>query len=322
MRIDTTRMSTKIPPADRRAPRSSSPPRFIVCHRSRSRSSPPSRLLSATRTTCTISATRVHADDVRAAEHGGGDGGGRAPVALRRRPVADAPRAGTTCATARRAPAGRARGDLGQAAPAHHSCARPFGKPEPGVDDERARGARRPRRAGHARSSSRADIRRPRRRSPPRAYIVVGTPARVHQDQRRAAAGDHRRRAPDRTARPLTSLTIVAPASSAARGDVGLVGVDGDRNARAGRASAVEDRQHAGALLVGRHRRGARAASIRRRRRSGRRRRPPWRSAASTAARRIRAAPPSANESGVTLRMPMTSERSPRRAGRGLGAGR
>ena len=118
----------------------------------------------------------VHADDVRAAEHRGGHRGGRPPVALDAAGARRAPRAGTTCATARRAAAGRARGELGE--PRQHTIAvrRPFGEPDAGIDDRRVSAARRPPSRGACARRSSPPPRRRRRRSAPRAYMSLERP--------------------------------------------------------------------------------------------------------------------------------------------------
>ena len=108
--------------------------------------------------------------------------------------------------------------------------------------------------------------------------------------------------------RPQTSLTIAAPWSSAQAAMAAFMRVDRHRQAELDhrRQHRREPRQ----LLVGRHRlaRRHRAASIPRRCR-GCRRRSAMRCGWAIAVAGSRKRPPSEKESGVTLRMPMTSGR-------------
>ena len=101
-------------------------------------------------------------------------------------------------------------------------------------------------------------------------------------------------------------------------GDRGLRGVDAERHAGQGRPEAGDDRDDPARAPRRRRPARGRAASIRRRRRAGRRprrpsagrpRRPPRPGRSRPPARR----PSPENESGVTLRMPITNVRSPQR---------
>ena len=134
--------------------------------------------------------------------------------AVRRRRAA---RRGTTCATRRPAPgspsATQARSSRGAAAP---SCARRSWRTRGRGRARSAPRRRRPRRAASTRASSSA------------AHlgdhvVVVGqrvhvgaVPAPVHQDPRHPGVGDHARPSSGSASPPETSLTIRAPASSAA----------------------------------------------------------------------------------------------------------
>ena len=113
-----------IPPADRRAPQEAvSQVDHGVSAHGWSMSAVLCRISSATPTTCTISRDRVHAHDVRAAEHRRRHRGRRRPSRARRRAVAGAPpherlaRRPDEHRPIRAPPRTRA------AAPAHHNCA-------------------------------------------------------------------------------------------------------------------------------------------------------------------------------------------------------
>ena len=90
---------------------------------------------------------------------------------------------------------------------------RPFGKPDAGVDDRcgPARHAGRDRR-GDARAQLRRDLADDDRRTPPRRTSSSSVPRVCIRTRAAPLSRDDRARAPDRTRRPLTSLTIAAPA--------------------------------------------------------------------------------------------------------------
>ena len=157
-----------------------------------------------------------------------------------------------------------------------------------------------------ARSRSRPSRRRrpargaSRRSSPRRCMSTAGTPRAATSG---AIAGSN--------PKPLTSFTRSAPASRAARATSALRGVDRERPG-APAPQRLDHRGDAARLLRGRRPAPRRAASTRRRR-------PPCRRPSSNSAQPVRDGrvgarerPPSENESGVTLRTPMTSVRSPR----------
>ena len=211
MRTDTTRMSSEVPPADGRAPEAECGRtnvhgewhrcRVAGCARHVSRALPLRlRISSATRTTCAISRHRVHADDVRAGQHRGGDRRGRAPVAFGGRPVAERvaherlPRRSDEHRPIRAPP------PIRQAAPAHHNCAPAVWQTRPRDRRSRGRAARRRRapRATLALSSAmhfRHDIVVDRL-----GVHRLRPAARVHQHQAGAACRRRRAPAPGRTA--------------------------------------------------------------------------------------------------------------------------
>ena len=312
MRTDTMRMSSEVPPADRRARRSSG-------RQSRSASAPrvgrcqPPNLVGHAHHLHHLAARRARA---RCARRPGrprspprpspsrARPAGASPSAARRNDLRDGPtRSGPTEPPRK----------LGQAAPAPHSCA-------PGVWRTRSPD-RATIRSRWTPAAARDAMLRRAAPSPTSSHDVgvvrlgvhVARPsARVHQDERRRrvsattppSAGSYRR--------PLMSLTMRGARRRPPLGDRGLVGVDRDRESRTRAASRLEHRQHARAVP----RRADTAAA------PGRVDSPPtsMRSApaASIAQRRrrrrgagVETRPPSANESGVTLRMPMTSVRSP-----------
>ena len=260
----------------------------------------------------------VHPHDVRAAEHAGGNGRGGAPSrdpAAGRSPVADVrndflegpTRIGRSSAASRSSPASDS-----------HVCSARLAKPKPGVDDHRSRGMP----AATARpiaASSSATISPTTSSIDGLAIHVARPPAVVHQDDRRARGGDDRRqpvvvlqaadvvddrRAPrDRLDAPPRPCRC---RSTPARDDPGRA-----LRPPAGRAAAPRrpDRLRAGTrgLSADVEDVGAVARSS-----GGRRRqRAPCPSRS----------PPSANESGVTLMMPMISVRSPRSSGARPGSG-
>ena len=218
---------------------------------------------------------RVHADDVRAGEDRGGDGGGRAPVALGRGPAADRRRAGTTCATARRAPDGRAPPRIPAVVPAHHNCAPAVWQTRrPGSTISRsigtpasvARWMLLAQLADHLRDDVVVDRLGVHRRSSGRA-CASGPARRRVSATARASAGSCRR--------PLTSLTIAAPGGDRRPRHLGSCRCR-SRSARAGaRRAPSSDRQRRAPAPRPRTPARRRDASTRRRCRSGRRRRPP-----------------------------------------------
>ena len=149
-----------------------------------------------------------------------------------------------------------------------------------------------------------------RRISVHRARVhVARAPARVHQHERRPPGDD------DRGKRRVVCKRADVVHEQGAQvdrtiGDLGLVGVDGNRNVEPA-AQALEHRRAGGATP----RRPAAdphpVASTPRRCRSDRRRPAPSRARRAIAASGAKRSPPSAKESGVTLTMPMTSVRAP-----------
>ena len=134
---------------------------------------------------------------------------------------------------------------------------------------------------------------------------------------RRACASAPRRRRARRPAAAspghaprVTSLTITAPASSAAARDRGLAGVDRDQRRRGAAAPAPRSPATTRSRLDSLRLPARRRAGWTRRRRRARRR--PRRSGARRARPRGLGSaqrPPSENESGVTLRIPITAGR-------------
>ncbi|OLD16583.1 MAG: hypothetical protein AUJ01_10285 [Acidobacteria bacterium 13_1_40CM_3_65_5] len=237
---------------------------------------------------------RVHAYDVGAGEDDGGDGGRCAPVAFGRGALANrVAHEGLARRADQQRPVERGR-QLRQARQHTITVGRPFGKPEAGVEDdllERDAGLSRrqqalPELACHIRD----DILVHRfTNAPPRSATA------------RASAGSNRR--------PLTSLTMAAPASSAAAATPALyvsteIGTRSRpaRPLRTGRIRASSSPADTG-FAPGRvdspptSITSAPSASIR--------------SAASIAIAGSSVVVDSANESGVTLRMPITRHRSP-----------
>ena len=141
--------------------------------------------------------------------------------------------------------------------------------------------------------------------------------AHVHRDEHGAARRRRRRSMSGSAVPPDTSLTIAAPASSAARGDAAFVGVDADR--------------HAGVGGERRARPAGPGAALRRRRPAsapGRVDSPPTSSTAAPAAASCEAVrdrgvgdrekrPPSEKESGVTFTTPISARRGRSATGNG-----
>ena len=181
-----------------------------------------------------------------------------------------------------------------------------LGEAEPGIDEDA------PQR--HAGGHGRVDALR--QLGDHLAHHVVVARVRVHvgrraaqvaEDERTRRGARRRAAARDRARRPTTSFTISAPASSAAAATAALyVSMrDGDRA-----GERAHHRQHARRLLFGRHRRRARprrlAAHVDDVGAVGDEP-PPWAMAAAASSE----APPSENESGVTLTTPMTIRSAP-----------
>ena len=239
----------------------------------------------------------------------------------RRRPCAQSRSAGGSVANRRRqerlprrtdqprALRGRARRGASRLRQQASSCARRASRTRcPGRARARlARHARRRRRAPMACAEFRGDV--------ADDVVVVGVAVHVA----RAAAHVHQHeRGPRRAATspsagsycsPLMSLTSDAPGGQRGVGDVGLVGVDGDRDRAAARASASRTGRTRATLLAastgcapGPRRLAADVEDVGALRLHRERARRPR-------ARRRSTSPPSENESGVTLRTPMTSVR-------------
>ena len=159
---------------------------------------------------------------------------------------------------------------------------RPPGKPRPGRRDTRTR-------------------RRPRPHNPEPAASCAALPAHVHQDNRGRGANRPRRRLSPSPVRPVTSLTIAAPASSAAAMTAAWrVSIDTRRRDRRG---AAPPGRRGGFPPPARPDR-RRGASIRRPRPGCRLRRPAGR-AVCDGVGGSRKSPPSLKLSGVTLTIPM-----------------
>ena len=210
--------------------------------------------------------------------------------------------------------ADRAARSSGRPASSARLCSARLAKPIPGSTITRSRAmpaasarAQRARRSSAATSPTTSTV--AARRDTSRA-TARGCASASPRRPRRATTGAR----PGSYLSALMSLTMAAPRSRAASATLRLVGVDRDRHAQAP-GQALEDRLDARALLVGASGLGAGprgfAADVDR----CRRRPPPSRSAASTARDGSTNRPPSAKESGVTLRTPITEVRAPRSSG-------
>ena len=271
--------------------------------------SPCYRIISAARTTCTISATActrtMWAPPSTAAVTAAAVG----PVAVGGRRRRRRRRPGTTCATGRRAADGRAR-PAPPGRPARPRCARPAWRNPARVEhelvprDAAAHGA-----LDGAREIARhvggdvavAGVRVHVAGRPRMCISTSGAPRTATMSPR---AGSY--------CSPLMSLTMLAPSSSPNRATSRLGGVDGERDAQA--VQLAHHRQQPQPLLAAGQRRGARAGRLGadveevgagRLHRQGEVER----------AAGIERTPPSENESGVTLSTPMTSVRAPSTSG-------
>ena len=189
----------------------------------------------------------------------------RSPGARRR-----APPAGTTCGTG---PSRSGRSSAVKAASSSRARSAQAVRGVLGEADARGRGRCAPRATPAASAALDA---RTRARPPTSRTTSPYCGVRVHVGRAAARCASARapRRAPrprppspGRRRRPLTSLTITAPASRAARGHLGLVGVDRDRARAAAWRSAATTGSTRRRSLLGRRPAPRRAASTRRRRR-------------------------------------------------------
>ncbi len=190
MRIDTTRMSTRSPPADRRTVQQRVQPDHAILTR-------PSDLLRHPHDLDHLG-DRVHADDVGAAQDGGGHGGGRAQVALGGRAIADrAAQERLPRRSDEHGPAER-RGQLGQAGQHTIAVRRTFGKPDARVDDEALERRRRRRAARRRLSRSSATTSPTTSPYTASASIVFGVPRACISTSAAPRSATTRARSPDR----------------------------------------------------------------------------------------------------------------------------
>ena len=255
----------------------------------------------------------MHAHDVRAEQHRRGDGSGRRPVAVRRPRGRRWPPSGTTCAKGPRAADGPARRAT-RGRPAPRSCAPRAWRTRP-RDRERLARARSPR------QPPRRDARRARAPISRDNVVVLGlavhlarAPAVVHQDHRGARRRPRRPPGAGSYLRALTSFTMRAPRSSAARATSALY-VSIEIGMRHPPGQPFEARARCAGALRPPTPPPRRDASTRRRRRSRSAPASCMRAPPQRPARDPRNWPPSAKESGVTFRTPMRSVRSPSTSG-------